>query len=144
MTYHDGCSPLLYSTVFHIPSSPCPYFPPVHRLLMRSLPLQSSLLSSLWSRPVHVLTHHCPSYVFTSFPSARRTSTLAIASRSAVVQASTTSSAPRFRQITTPEPHHLIFYRLDARPDTQPTVSKHWRHKNGRIRPGLNWGPFTC
>ena len=36
-------------------------------------------------------------------------------------------SAPHCRQITTPTPHHSIFYRPDALPDAQPTVSKHWR-----------------
>jgi len=29
------------------------------------------------------------------------------------------------RQITTPTPHHSVFYRLDALPATQPTASKH-------------------
>ena len=38
-------------------------------------------------------------------------------------------SAPRSRQIITPAPHHSVFYRPDALPATQPTVSKHWRHK---------------
>jgi len=33
--------------------------------------------------------------------------------------------APRSRQITTPAPHHSIYYRTDAHPDTQPTASKH-------------------
>ena len=37
--------------------------------------------------------------------------------------------APRSRQITTPAPHHSVFYRPDALSATQPTVSKHWRHK---------------
>jgi len=36
-------------------------------------------------------------------------------------------SAPRSRQITTPAPHRLVFYRPDALPAAQPTVSKHWR-----------------
>ena len=36
-------------------------------------------------------------------------------------------SAPRSRQITTPAPHHSVFYRLDALPATQPTASKHLR-----------------
>ena len=31
-------------------------------------------------------------------------------------------------QITTPAPHHSVFYRPDALPATQPTASKHWRH----------------
>ena len=34
-------------------------------------------------------------------------------------------SAPCSRQITMPAPHHSVFYRLDAHPATQPTVSKH-------------------
>jgi len=37
-------------------------------------------------------------------------------------------SASRSRQVTTPAPHHLVFYRADALPATQPTASKHWRH----------------
>ena len=36
-------------------------------------------------------------------------------------------SAPRSRQITTPAPHRSLFYRPDALPAAQPTVSKHWR-----------------
>ena len=35
-------------------------------------------------------------------------------------------SAPRSRQITMPAPHCSVFYRLDALPAAQPTVSKHW------------------
>jgi len=38
-------------------------------------------------------------------------------------------SAPRTRQITTPAPHYSVFYRPDVLPATQPTASKHWRHK---------------
>jgi len=34
-------------------------------------------------------------------------------------------SATRPRQITTPAPHHSVFYRPDALPAAQPTVSKH-------------------
>ena len=41
-------------------------------------------------------------------------------------------SAPRSRQITTPAPHHSVFYRPDALPATQQTASKHWR-LNDRI-----------
>jgi len=37
-------------------------------------------------------------------------------------------SAPHSRQITMPAPHHLVFYRPDALPATQPTASEHWRH----------------
>ena len=45
-------------------------------------------------------------------------------------------SAPRSRQITTPAPHHSVFYRPDALPATQPTASKHWRQ-------GDWWGDFN-
>ena len=43
-------------------------------------------------------------------------------------------SAPCSRQITTPAPHRSVFYRPDALPAAQPTVSKHWR-KNTYNRP---------
>ena len=36
--------------------------------------------------------------------------------------------APCARQITTPAPHHSVFYRLDALPASQPSALKHWRH----------------
>ena len=39
-------------------------------------------------------------------------------------------SAHRSRQITMPAPHHSVFYRPDALPAAQPTVSKHGRHKH--------------
>ena len=41
-------------------------------------------------------------------------------------------SAPRSRQITTPAPLRSVFYRPDALPAAQPTVSKHWRRTKGR------------
>ena len=34
-------------------------------------------------------------------------------------------SPPISRQITTPAPHHSVFYRLDALPAAQPTASEH-------------------
>ena len=43
-------------------------------------------------------------------------------------------SAPSSRQITTPAPHHSVFYRPDALPATQPTASKHWRQKSKHWR----------
>jgi len=46
-------------------------------------------------------------------------------------------SAPRSRQITTPAPHHSVFYRPDALPATKPTASKHRRHKIAIMRSGL-------
>jgi len=33
--------------------------------------------------------------------------------------------APHSRQITTPAPHHPVFYRLDTLPAAQPTASEH-------------------
>jgi len=43
-----------------------------------------------------------------------------------VAVASARSFAPRSRQITMLALHrHSLFYRLDALPDAQPTVSKH-------------------
>jgi len=36
-------------------------------------------------------------------------------------------SAPRSRQITTPAPHHSVYYWPDALPAAQPTASKHWK-----------------
>ena len=42
-------------------------------------------------------------------------------------------SAPCSRQITMLAPHRSVFYRPDALPATQPTVSKHWRQLINRI-----------
>ena len=36
-----------------------------------------------------------------------------------------TTNCTRSRQITTPAPHHSVFYRPDALPAAQPTASKH-------------------
>jgi len=43
-------------------------------------------------------------------------------------------SATRSRQITTPAPQHSDFYRPDALPAAQPTVSKHWRKNDGKAK----------
>ena len=48
-------------------------------------------------------------------------------------------SAPRSRQTTTPAPHHSVFYRPDALPATQPTASKHWRHRFQILEKSLNF-----
>jgi len=48
-------------------------------------------------------------------------------------------SAPRSRQITTPTPHHLVFYKTDALPAAQPTASKHWRHNNRYTNDAKSW-----
>ena len=50
-------------------------------------------------------------------------------------------SAPCSRQITMPAPHHSVFYRPDALPATQPTVSKHWRLES-IMQPNKNWIRF--
>jgi len=48
-------------------------------------------------------------------------------------------SAPRFKQVTKPTPHHCwrhchsILYRTAALPDVQPKVSKHWRQNNKQL-----------
>ena len=42
----------------------------------------------------------------------------------------TCKSALHSEQITTPAPHHSVFYRPDTLPAAQPTVSKHWRDTN--------------
>jgi len=46
-------------------------------------------------------------------------------------------SAPRSRQITTPAPHHSVFYRPDALPAAKPTASKHWRQLT--LKGKLTW-----
>ena len=48
-------------------------------------------------------------------------------------------SAPCSRQITTPLPHHSVFYRPDALPAAQPTASKHWRTLVPRHRPKMDF-----
>ena len=45
------------------------------------------------------------------------------------IRLSICKSAPRSRQITTPAPHHSVFYRPNALPAAQPTASKHWREQ---------------
>ena len=48
-------------------------------------------------------------------------------------------SAPRSRQITTPALHHSVFYRPDALPVAQPTVSKHWRQQHWKQIKKQQW-----
>jgi len=43
-------------------------------------------------------------------------------------------SAPRSRQITTPAPTTLFFYRPDVLPAVQPTASKHWRQSDYQFK----------
>ena len=52
-------------------------------------------------------------------------------------------SAPCSRQIAMPAPHHSVYYRPDALPATQPTVSKHCRNCEHIFTPMKlegNWG----
>ena len=48
-------------------------------------------------------------------------------------------SAPCSRQITMPAPHYSVFYRPDALPAAQPTVSKHWRQQHWRQQASISW-----
>ena len=48
------------------------------------------------------------------------------------------------RQITTPVPHHSVFYRPDALPVAQPTASKHWRHSATNMPPTSNHSQVYC
>ena len=48
-------------------------------------------------------------------------------------------SAPCSIQITTPAPHHSVFFRPDALPAAQPTASKHWRHMLQRDNCHIMW-----
>jgi len=41
------------------------------------------------------------------------------------MQVCTSLQTDNHRQITTPAPHHSVFYRQDALPVAQPTASKH-------------------
>ena len=55
-------------------------------------------------------------------------------------------SAPHSRQTTTPAPHLSVFYRPDALPAAQPTVSKNWRQEDSRLKTDiavdkLHWWP---
>jgi len=47
-------------------------------------------------------------------------------------------SAPCSRQTTTPAPHHSVFYRPDTLPTSQPTASKHWRHRRPAMPKNLH------
>ena len=52
-------------------------------------------------------------------------------------------SAPRSRLITTPAPHRSVFYRPDALPAAQPTVSKHWRRQQSTAHTHTHTHPFN-
>ena len=84
----------------------------------------------------HVHTHTRLTALFPRLPgwaSTRKVKPIWISLKLEIVSGSGISwaicrSAPCWRQITTPAPHHSVFYRPDALPAAQPTASKHWRH----------------
>jgi len=83
---------------------------------------------------LHTDTHTRLTAVFPGLPewaATRKTKSIWILLKQETVSGSgvswaCTNSAPSSRQITMPAPCHLVFYRLDALPATQPTASKHW------------------
>ena len=102
--------------------------------------------SCIFSRPIthtHTrLTALCPG--LPRWASTRKVTPIWILLKQETVSGSSVSwaickCAPRSRQITTPAPHYSVFYRPDALPAAQPTVSKHWRHKSMPQKVTLNW-----
>ena len=92
----------------------------------------------MWLRTLHTYkhTHTCLTALFPGLPrwaGTRKVTPIWILLKQETASGSGISwaiykSAPCSRQITTPAPHHSVFYRPDALPATQPTASKHWRH----------------
>ena len=93
----------------------------------------------LWQHHRHVFATHTHTRLTAFFPGlpgwagTRKVKPIWISLKQEIVSGSGISwaickSTPRSRQITMPAPHHSVFYRPDALPATQPTVSKHWRH----------------
>jgi len=95
---------------------------------------QVSLITVWWSSHTHThtrLTALCPG--LPGWAGTRKVKPIWILLEQEIVSGSDISwaickSAPSARQITTPAPHHSVFYRPDALPATKPTASKHWRH----------------
>ena len=86
------------------------------------------------NRP-HTHAHTCLTALFRGLPrgtGTRKVKPIWISAKQETMSGSGISwaickSAPCSRQITTPTPHHPVFYRPDALPAAQPTASKHWR-----------------
>ena len=84
----------------------------------------------------HTHTHSCLTALFPGLPrwaGTRKVKPVWILLKQETVSGSGVSwavckSAPCSRQTTMPAPHRSVFYRPDALPAAQPTVSKHWRH----------------
>ena len=90
----------------------------------------SSLIQGIWHTHAR-LTALCPG--LPGWAGTRKVKPIWILLKQETVSCSGISwtickSAPRSRLITTPAPHHSVFYRPDALPAAQPTASKHWRH----------------
>ena len=82
------------------------------------------------------LTALCPG--LPGWARTRKVKTISILLKQETVSGSAISwaickSAPRSIQITMPVPHRSVFYRPDALPAAQPTVSKHWRHNSWQV-----------
>ena len=102
-----------------------------------SLPVCSVFLmyrrSFRWT--THTLTHTPLTALFLGLPrwaGTRKVKPIWILVKQETVSGSGVSLAiwkyaPCSRQITTPTPHHSVFYRPDALPVAQPTASRHWR-----------------
>ena len=106
-----------------------------HRSTIRDVPN-----SRVYQFVKFVNTHTCLTALFPGLPGwagTRKVKSIWILLKQGTVSGNGISwavckSAPRSRQITTPAPHHSVFYRPDALPAAHPTASKHWRQKHWR------------
>ena len=85
---------------------------------------------SVMGTTTHTHTHSRLTALCPGLPSTKKAKPIWILLKQETVSGSGISwaickSAPRSRQITTPAPHHSDFYRPDALPAAQPTMSKH-------------------
>ena len=108
---------------------------PCHRFINRSTAQWGHKTTKHAAQIEWIHTHTCLTTLCPGLPgwaSARKVKSIWILLKQETVSGSGISwaickCAPRSRQITTPAPHHSDFYRPDALPAAQPTVSKHWR-----------------
>ena len=86
--------------------------------------------SHLYTTHTHTHTHpfNGPFLGLPRWAGTRKVKPIWILLKQETVSGSGIKCAPCSRQITTPAPHHSVFYRPDALPAAQPTVSQHWRH----------------
>ena len=98
-----------------------------------SLSSDTSIYSQYTHARTHARTHTRLTALFPGLPGSvgtRKVKPIWILLKQEIVSGSGISwaickCAPCSRQITTPTPHHSVFYRPDALPAAQPTVSKH-------------------